>query len=68
MTAILTWRLMNSLTYALGLSDRPVGVKRFQTIPRCHVDVACGLVLHFGISAPIALEFRKLAGTSTVAR
>src|SRR3977135_3879927 len=30
-------------------SNRPVGVKRFQTIPRCSVDVARGLALLFGI-------------------
>jgi hypothetical protein len=30
-------------------SNRPFGVKRFQTIHRHGVDVACGLVLLFGI-------------------
>ena len=30
-------------------SNRPVGVKRFQTIHQCSVDVAHGLVLLFGI-------------------
>src|SRR5471030_1571184 len=30
-------------------SNRPFGVKRFQTIHRCGVDVAHGLVLLFGI-------------------
>ena len=30
-------------------SNRPVRVKRFQTIHRCSVDVARGLVLLFGI-------------------
>src|SRR5262245_62521976 len=30
-------------------SNRPFGVKRFQTIPRYSVDVARGLVLLFGI-------------------
>src|SRR5882672_9298801 len=30
-------------------SNRPVGVKRFQTIHHCSVDVARGLVLLFGI-------------------
>ena len=30
-------------------SNRPVGVKRFQTIRRCSVDVAHGLALLFGI-------------------
>jgi len=32
-------------------SNRPGGVKRFQTIRRCSVDVARGLVLLFGIGA-----------------
>src|SRR5438045_4635776 len=30
-------------------SNRPFGVKRFQTIHRCSIDVAHGLVLLFGI-------------------
>jgi hypothetical protein len=30
-------------------SNRPFGVKRFQTIHQCSVDVAHGLVLLFGI-------------------
>ena len=30
-------------------SNRPFGVKRFQTIYHCNVDVAHGLVLLFGI-------------------
>ena len=30
-------------------SNRPFGVKRFQTIRHCSVDVARGLVLLFGI-------------------
>jgi hypothetical protein len=30
-------------------SNRPFGVKRFQTVHRCSVDVAHGLVLLFGI-------------------
>ena len=30
-------------------SNRPFGVKRFQTIHNCGVDVAHGLVLLFGI-------------------
>jgi len=30
-------------------SNRPVGVKRFQTIHDCGVDVTCGLALFFGI-------------------
>ena len=33
----------------VGFSNRPFGVKRFQTIRRCSVDVAHGLVLLFGI-------------------
>ena len=32
-------------------SNRPVGVKHFQTIHHCSVDVARGLVLLFGIGA-----------------
>jgi hypothetical protein len=32
-------------------SNRPVGVKHFQTIRRCSVDVTHGLVLLFGIGA-----------------
>src|SRR6478736_6559096 len=32
-------------------SNRPFGVKRFQTIHHCNVDVARGLVLLFGIGA-----------------
>jgi hypothetical protein len=34
-------------------SNRPFGVKRFQTIHRCNVDVAHGLVLLFGIDARV---------------
>ena len=30
-------------------SNRPVGVKRFQTVHDCGVDVAHGLVLLYGI-------------------
>jgi class 3 adenylate cyclase len=33
----------------LRFSNRPFGVKRFQTIRHCSVDVARGLVLLFGI-------------------
>src|ERR1017187_8504277 len=39
-------------SYALihfRFSNRPFGVKRFQTIRRCSVDVTHGLVLLFGI-------------------
>jgi hypothetical protein len=32
-----------------GFSNRPFGVKHFQTIHHCGVDVARGLVLLFGI-------------------
>jgi hypothetical protein len=32
-----------------GFSNRPFGVKHFQTIRRCSVDVAHGLALLFGI-------------------
>jgi hypothetical protein len=32
-------------------SNRPFGVKHFQTIRRCSVDVTHGLVLLFGIGA-----------------
>ena len=35
----------------IRFSNRPFGVKRFQTIRRCSVDVAHGLVLLFGIGA-----------------
>ena len=34
-------------------SNRPVGVKHFQTIRHCNVDVAHGLVLLFGIDARV---------------
>src|SRR6266436_9479062 len=36
-------------TCPLLFSNRPVGVKRFQTIHRCSVDVSRGLALLFGI-------------------
>ena len=35
--------------FDVGFSNRPFGVKRFQTIHHCSVDVAHGLVLLFGI-------------------
>ena len=38
-----------SCTAYVRFSNRPVRVKRFQTIHRCSVDVARGLVLLFGI-------------------
>jgi len=42
---------MNSFenTEYVRFSNRPVGVKRCQTIHHCSVDVARGLVLLFGI-------------------
>jgi hypothetical protein len=40
-----------NLRTAIRFSNRPVGVKRFQTIHHHSVDVARGLVLLFGISA-----------------
>ncbi len=41
-------RSCGSLAY-VRFSNRPFGVKRFQTIHHCSVDVAHGLVLLFGI-------------------
>ena len=41
--------LIRSDSMMSGFSNRPFGVKRFQTIHRCNVDVAHGLVLLFGI-------------------
>ena len=38
-------------TYELAFSNRPIGVKRFQTIHQHSVDVARGAVLLFGIGA-----------------
>jgi hypothetical protein len=48
---ILDSTLASIRTHALNgrFSNRPFGVKRFQTIHRCSVDVAHGLVLLFGI-------------------
>ena len=40
---------MPTVTSDVRVSNRPLGVKRFQTIHRCNVDVAHGLVLLFGI-------------------
>jgi hypothetical protein len=37
--------------FNVRFSNRPFGVKRFQTIHDCGVDVAHGLVLLFGIGA-----------------
>jgi hypothetical protein len=38
-----------TLAVDVRFSNRPFGVKHFQTIHRCGVDVAHGLVLLFGI-------------------
>jgi hypothetical protein len=52
------WNLMNYPASQLDVSgppinvrftNRPFGVKRFQTIHQCNVDVSRGLVLLFGI-------------------
>jgi hypothetical protein len=41
---------VNNVVSAMSVfSNRPFGVKHFQTIRRCGVDVAHGLVLLFGI-------------------
>src|SRR5258708_19996098 len=40
---------MISLAPDVRFTNRPFGVKRFQTIRHCGVDVAHGLVLLFGI-------------------
>ena len=49
MTAL--WHLADITDAATNVrfSNRPVGVKRFQTIHQCSVDVARGLALLFGI-------------------
>jgi hypothetical protein len=39
----------NSRRVMSAFSNRPFGVKHFQTIHHCSVDVARGLVLLFGI-------------------
>jgi hypothetical protein len=44
-------------TCYVRFSTRPVGVKRFQTIHCCSVDVARGLVLLSGIGSPAFLSF-----------
>ena len=41
--------LRHEIQTDVRFSNRPVGVKRFQTIHHCSVDVARGLVLLFGI-------------------
>ena len=43
--------LSKSNSFNVRFSNRPVGVKHFQTIHHCSVDVARGLVLLFGIGA-----------------
>jgi hypothetical protein len=42
-------RDMPTVIYDVCFSNRPVGVKRFQTIHNCGVDVTRGLVLLYGI-------------------
>src|SRR5665213_2784156 len=44
-----TKRTFAALQQFVRFSNRPFGVKRFQTIHRCSVDVTRGLVLLFGI-------------------
>jgi hypothetical protein len=44
------WAAINQLSREnVRFSNRPVGVKRFQTIHHTSVDVAHGLVLLFGL-------------------
>ena len=47
--------------FQVRFSNRPFGVKRFQTICRCSVDVAHGLVLLFGILKPVPPFLRVIA-------
>jgi hypothetical protein len=42
---------VDRVKYYVRFSNRPVGVKHFQTIHHCSVDVAHGLLLLFGIGA-----------------
>src|SRR5262245_57252852 len=51
--AVHTWPLadISSCTANVRFSNRPFEVKRFQTIHHSSVDVACGLVLLFGLGA-----------------
>src|SRR5450759_1970765 len=49
MSPIGTKRTIAAPQYFVRFSNRPVGVKRFQTIHHYSVDVAHGLVLLFGI-------------------
>ena len=55
---------MGCLTDDVCFSNRPFGVKHFQTIHPCGVDVARGLVLLFGIGAwPFHHGIRGRGGT-----
>jgi hypothetical protein len=47
-----SWHCPTRLIH-VRFSNRPFGVKRFQTIHHCNVDVAHGLVLLFGIDARV---------------
>src|SRR5882757_7636953 len=49
--AVHTWHLADLPEQPINVrfSNRPFGVKRFQTIHHCNVDLARGLVLLFGI-------------------
>ena len=49
--AVHTWPIADipARSIHVRFSNRPFGVKHFQTIRRCSVDVAHGLVLLFGI-------------------
>jgi hypothetical protein len=47
----MTPRAASKLLSDVCFSNGPVGVKHFQTIHHCSVDVAHGLVLLFGIGA-----------------
>ena len=46
-------------------SNRPFGVKRFQTIHHCNVDVAHGLALLFGIDARVLPSWDSRTRTSS---
>ena len=46
-------RSTETADFDVRFSNRPFGVKRFQTIHHCNVDVAHGLVLLFGIDARV---------------
>ena len=49
-------RVTSDFTWNVRFSNRPFGVKHFQTICRCGVDVAHGLVLLFGIGTSRPLK------------